>query len=209
MGVGVVFFALTTAQGLTRPDFDAWHQAVSALSLGPGGWLQQVNLVGFGLAIVTTAPTWRRVLYGGRGAASYPVLMFAIGASFVGVGVIPQDPAPGYDPDHLALSAPTAGGLVHLALAGVAAASSVASLFVIANRLDGDEHWPRWAAYTRATAVAIIVSVVVYGVWSVKPSGLAGTFERTAIILPLAWTTAFLRKLSRGTPFMIAGNREP
>lgn len=74
---GALSLALTTAQGVVREGYEAWHQAVSALSLGPGGWIQTLNLAGFGAAVLTTVPTWRRVLARGRGAtaehASYRV----------------------------------------------------------------------------------------------------------------------------------------
>ena len=200
-----MFLGLTTVQGLIRPGFDSWHQAVSALSLGPGGWLQMVNLVAFGAAIASTTPAWRRLLAGGRGSASYPILTAAIGISFVVVGLVKQDPAPGYDPEGLGLEVPTALGLVHLAVAGVAAGCSVASLFVIARRFTGNPHWTGWAAYSRTMAVLIIVCVAIFGVWSTRASGFAGTFERAAIVIPMIWNFTFLRRLGAGTPFMTVG----
>ena len=198
-----MFLGLTTVQGVLRPDFDSWHQAVSALSLGPGGWFQMINLVVFGAAITSTAPAWRRLLAGGRGAASYPILTAAIGISFIVVGLVKQDPAPGYDPQGLDLEAPTALGLVHLAVAGVAAGCSVAALFVIATRFTGDLHWVGWAAYSRTMAVLIVVCVAIFGVWSTRASGFAGTFERAAIVIPMIWMFTFLRRLGAGTPFMV------
>ena len=202
--VAVAFLALTFIQGAARESYDSWHQAVSALSLGPRGWLQMANLVAFGATIAATAPAWSRILAGGRGARSYPVLIALIGASFVGAGLVPQDPAPGYDPAGLARTAPTATGLAHLALAGVAAACSVASLLVLAGRLAGDPHWPGWARSARFVAALVVACVAVYGAWSVEATGYAGTFERMAIVLPLAWNVAFLRRLESGTPFRVA-----
>jgi hypothetical protein len=87
--------------------------------------------------------------------------------------------------------------------AGVAALCSVACLFIMAARLAGDRHWLGWAAYTRVMALLIIVCVAVYGVWSTRASGLAGTFERLAIVIPLVWTGTFLRRLDAGAPFMV------
>src|SRR5258708_31878652 len=44
--VGSLLFTITyLVEGATRPDYNAWQQAVSALSLGPGGWVQQINFV--------------------------------------------------------------------------------------------------------------------------------------------------------------------
>src|SRR5688572_15954052 len=95
VAAAILFLGLTTVQGALRPGFDSWHQAVSALSLGPGGWLQMINLVAFGAVIAGTAPAWRRLLAGGRGARSYPILTAVIGVSFIVVGLVKQDPAPG------------------------------------------------------------------------------------------------------------------
>jgi hypothetical protein len=203
VGAAVPFIAVTAIQGLVRPGYDSWHQAVSALSLGPGGWVQVVNLVAFGVVVAMTAPIWRRILAGGKGATAYPALTAVIGVSFCIVGLVPQDPAPGYDPMGLALDAPTARGLVHLAVAGVAALCSVASLFVMAARFAGDRHWPGWPAYSRVMALLVITCVTIYGVWSTRASGLAGTFERLAILIPLVWTVTVLHRLGAGTPFMV------
>ena len=204
LALGALSFAITTVQGIFRDGFDAWHQAVSALSLGPGGWIQMLNLVAFGLVVLTTVPAWRRILAGGKGATLYPVLTAMVGASFVVVGVIPQDPAPGYDPAGLALQAPTTLGLTHLAFAGVAALSSVIGLFVMAARFADEPAWRGWAMYSRATAIAVVGCVAVYGVWSTRSTGFGGTFERGAIVIPMIWMFAFLRRLDRGTPLIVA-----
>lgn len=199
----VAFMVLTTVQGLFRDGYDAWHQAVSALSLGPAGWVQTINLVAFGAVITSITPAWRRILAGGTGARAYPILNALLGVSLIVVGLIPQDPAPGYDPAGLALQAPTVRGLSHLVFAGVAALCSVVSLFVIASRLARDPAWVGWASSARVVAILTVACVAVFGVWSVRSSGFAGTFERFAIVLPLAWTAAFLWRLGTGAPFML------
>ena len=199
--LGAASFAVTTLLGIAREGYDPWHQAVSALSLGPGGWIQALNLVSFGIVVLSTVPVWRRVLAGGKGQRAYPVLTALVGLSFVAVGLIPQDPAPGYDPEHLNLPAPTAPGLAHLAFAGVAALSSVVSLFVMAARFEGSPPWRGWPTYTRLASIAIILCVAVYGVWSTRASGYAGTFERAALLVPMLWMYAFLRTLGSGRPF--------
>ncbi|MES2522290.1 MAG: DUF998 domain-containing protein [Gemmatimonadota bacterium] len=197
-----LFFGFTLIQGARRAGFDAWHQAVSALSLGPAGWLQSVNLVLFGLVLAATSLAWRPILRGGPGAVAYPVLTALAGFGFVLTGIIPQDPAPGYDPANLGLTAPTLPGLLHLAAAAVAALCSVAGLLVMARRFRRDGNWAGWPAYTWITAVATVLCVAAYGVGSTEPSGFAGTFERAAILLPAVWAAVFVRRLWRGTPFM-------
>jgi hypothetical protein len=200
---GALSFAVTTVQGAYREGFNPWHQAVSALSLGPGGWLQMLNLLAFGAAVLITVSPWRQVLRGARGETAYPLLTALVGISFIAVGLIRQDPAPGYDPAGLHLKAPSPEGLAHLAIAAIAALSSVGALCVMAARLARDPAWRHWTLYSSITAVVIVACIAVYAVWSVKPSGFAGTFERGAMVAPMLWMFLFLRRLYRGAPFMV------
>jgi hypothetical protein len=204
LGGAAVFTGIAVLQGAVRPDYDPWHQSVSALSLGPGGWVQQVNFVFFGVLLLVTVPTLRRMLAGGIGARSYPISIAIAGTALVVLGFVPQDPAPGYDPQHLALATPTALGLMHIALAGVTVGASVTGLFIMAKRFAHDPCWHRWATYTRIVALLTIACVVVYAVWSTHATGLAGTFERLAILATPAWGVAFAHRLGRGVPFMNA-----
>ena len=43
---GLLFTAVYLVEGATRPGYDALVLPISALSLGPGGWVQQANFVG-------------------------------------------------------------------------------------------------------------------------------------------------------------------
>lgn len=115
-----------------------------------------VNLMAFGVVVLTTISPWRTILAGGRGGTAYPVLTALVGIAFIGVGLIRQDPAPGYDPERLLLTAPTPPGLAHLAIAGVAVLASVAALLVMAARFAGDPVWRRWSLYSCGTALFVI-----------------------------------------------------
>jgi hypothetical protein len=200
-GAGL-FMTTACAEGARRPDYDAWHQAISALSLGPDGWIQMLAFFGFGATILSTVQIWRRILTGGKGAAAFPVLTALTGASLIFCGFVPQDPAPGYDPMGLALTAPTLRGLAHLAGAGVAALSSVVGLLVMAARFRGDPAWRGWSWYSVVMAAVMAGCVVVYGIWSTAPTGYAGTFERIALLVVPVWGWTFLRRLGAGAPFM-------
>src|SRR5262249_53760150 len=47
----VLFTVVYLIEGVTRPGYDGWKHSISALSLGPGGWLQQANFVFLGLNV--------------------------------------------------------------------------------------------------------------------------------------------------------------
>lgn len=185
------------------PGYDFWHQAISALSLGPQGWIQILSFVLLGVAIITTVPVWRIILANGSGRSAYPIITLIQGLTFIVISFVPQDPAPGYDPEELHLTAPTLTGLIHLALAAIASGCSVTNLFIMATRFAGDPACQGWQKYTRLMAVLMIIAVAVYAVWSTESNRFAGTFERLAMIISLIWTFTFLRCLSLGIPFMV------
>lgn len=190
------------AEGAQRPNYDIWHQSISALSLGPNGWIQVLNFVVFGAIVLSSVPVWRRVLAEGRGATLFPFLTALTGASLIVCGFVPQDPAPGYNPAGLVGYVPTPRGLIHLAAAGIAAVSSLAGLIVIARRFVGDPVWRGWSAYSLMMAIAMAGCVTVYAVWSTSSTGYAGTFERLALLIVPIWGLTFLMRLRHGAPFM-------
>lgn len=199
-----IFLIAAFVQGAMRPGYDEWHQSISALSLGPAGWVQNFFFFVLGTALLSTMPVWRRILAGGIGARVYPVLTGLVGLSLIAAGWVPQDPAPGYDPELLGHALPTPTGLLHLAVAGIGAGSSCAALFVMASRFAALPNWRAWAVYSRAAGALTLVCVAVYAVWSTQPSGLAGSFERLVVIIPGAWGCALVTRLSAGTPFVVS-----
>ncbi|NII27432.1 DUF998 domain-containing protein [Pseudoflavitalea sp. X16] len=197
-----LFMMIAGIEGARRPDYDAWHQAISALSLGSGGSVQLFNFLLFGTIILSTVTVWHKMLAGGRGAMAFSILTALTGASLIVCGLVPQDPAPGYDPEGLALKAPTLRGLMHLLFAGIAALSSVVGLLVMAWRFAGDPLWYGWAVYSVLMAVAMVACVTVYAIWSTSSTGYAGTFERLALIVMPIWALTFLVRLETGVAFM-------
>lgn len=197
-----VFFLTSCVDGSQRDGFDPWHQSVSALSLGPDGWIQVVNFLLLSAVILSTVTVWRKMLAGGVGEKAVPALTAITGAGLFICGMMPQDPAPGYDPMDLFLTAPTATGLIHLLFAAVSALSSMTILLVMARRFAGQPSWRRWVPYSVIMAVLMAIFVAIYAVWSTAPTGFAGTFERLALAVPAVWTATFLFRLGKRVPFM-------
>src|SRR5947209_11395365 len=63
----VLFTCIYLLEGITRPGYDAWHQPISALSLGPGGWVQHVNFAVYGVLLLLSAVGWYRLLTPSKG----------------------------------------------------------------------------------------------------------------------------------------------
>ena len=201
-----LFLLAVVVQGAARPDYDAWQQSISALSLSEHGWVQDFFFALLGATLLSTVSTWHRVLRGGIGCRAYPALIALLGLSLLAAAWWPQDPAPGYDPERLGLELPTTSGLLHLAAAGVSAMSSVGALLVMAARFKTLPEWKPWVGPTRLSAALTVVCVILYAVWSVQPTGFAGMFERLVVVIPGVWGFAFTRRLGQGVPFILRGD---
>ena len=76
--VGPVLFVLVfLLEGATRPDYSAWRNYVSQLSLSDQGWMQIANFIVCGLLIFGFALGLRRSLGPGKGSTVGSVLLAA------------------------------------------------------------------------------------------------------------------------------------
>lgn len=175
---GLVFTGAYLAEGATRPGYAALAEPISALSLGPGGWVQRLNFLVFGAAMIASAGGWRTVLRGGPGRAAYPLLRVIAGLGLVLDGLFSQDPAPGYPPGARAVAV-TVHGQIHNMGAMVTITALAVGCFVLARRLAAEPAWRAWAAYAAATGVATIVFIAAFGATG-GHGGLGGLFERLA-----------------------------
>ena len=199
--IGSVLFTITyLIEGVTRPDYSAWQQAISALSLGPGGWVQQINFVVFGVIIVFTAFAWRKFLKGGVGATWYPIVRGLEGLGLIMDGFFSQDPAPGY-PKGAVLTAPTLHAVIHQVFAFVSITAIAVGFFVLARRFAREPRWRGWATYSVITGFLTIVLIATFGALSGQHSEMAGLFERLATSLGTLWGLLFLARLWTGTGF--------
>lgn len=197
--LGSLLFTTTyLIEGVTRPGYSAWQQSISALSLGPGGWLQQVNFVVFGVIIVSTAFAWRRFLKGGVSATWYPIFRTLEGLGLIMDGFFSTDPGPGYPPGTV-LAASTLSGEIHNIFAYVAIGSIALGFFVLARRFVGVPHWRGWVAYSVLTGLLTIVFIATFGAASGQHSAIAGIFERLATSFGTLWGLIFFVRLWMGT----------
>jgi hypothetical membrane protein len=68
----LLFIVVFLIEGATRPHYSAWQDAVSALELGEGGWMQRANFIVCGALVFGFAIGLRRVLRTGRGSTWGP-----------------------------------------------------------------------------------------------------------------------------------------
>jgi hypothetical membrane protein len=190
---GLLFTAGYLIEGATRPGYDPWGQAISALSLGPGGWMQRVNFIVFGLLMIAAAAGWRKLLLPGAGARAFPLLRAAAGLGLVADGIFSQDPVPGYPPGAVTATA-TLPGEIHSLFAFVTITALAGSCLVLARRLAREPHWRGWAAAAVATGVLTLVFIAVFGALGAH-GGMAGLFERLSGGINSAFYLALVTRL--------------
>ncbi len=195
----VLFTMIYLIEGVTRPGYSAWQQPISALSLGPGGWVQQANFVVFGVCTLCLAGAWHKVLKGGAGAITYPLLRGLEGLVAILVGFFSQDPA-GYPPG-TTLTTPTLHSEIHLIGAFVLVGTIVFAFLVMAWHVARDLHWWRWAAYSVLSALLTLVFMALFGM-AHQHGGDAGLFECLAVSTEPIWGVLLLARLWAGTRFM-------
>jgi hypothetical protein len=197
--VGAVLFTITyLIEGVTRPGYDAWKQPISALSLGPGGWIQITNFIVFGLLVSCSAIGLRAALAPGIGATWAPLLHGLAGLGLILDGVFVQDPEHGYPPGAPTVAIASVHGTIHFIDAIVTLSLLVIACFVIARRFVREPHWRGWATYSIVTGLLICVFMTAYGI-ALSHDGLAGVFERLALIVQSIWMTLFIVRLLTGT----------
>jgi len=181
-------------EGATRAGYRALAQPISALSLGPGGWVQQLNFIVFGVLVCLSAAGWRAALAPGRGALAFPVLRAVAGVGLVMDGLFAQDPSGGYPPGVRA-GAATVHGQVHTLFAVITITALAGGCFVLAARFAGEPLWRHRAAFAAAAGVATIVFIAAFGAAG-GHGGLAGLWERAAGAATSVLIVAVLARLA-------------
>ncbi len=185
--IGSVIFTTTyLIEGITRPGYNALQQPISALSLGPGGWVQQINFIVFGLFMLCSAIGWRLVLKPGTSSIWYPLFRGIAGLGLIFDGFFSQDPAVGY-PVGALLGTPTFHGAIHTVFAFIAITTLALGCFVFARRFAREPHWRGWATYSVITGLLTIIFIAIFGVATSHAASMAGLFERMATGFDAIW----------------------
>jgi hypothetical membrane protein len=138
-GIGALLFTVTyLIEGFTQPGYNAWQQAIAALSLGPGGWVQQVNFIVYDVLLVLASVGWYRLLLPGRNAIWFPLFQGLGGLGLIGVGVVTS-------------------GTLHTLLAYALIYALAIGCFALAARFWVERPWRGWAVYSGSTGVLILL----------------------------------------------------
>ncbi len=161
---GPVFLVTALIEGVTRAGFSFARNAISLLSLGSLGWIQDLNFMVTGLLATLCAAGMRRALRGGPGGTWGPLLVGAFGVATILAGIFHPDPSGGFPPgtppgNPAHISVHGAGHIISATLGFVCLA---AAAFVLARRFSraGQRNW---AVYSRASGALALAGAIAAG----------------------------------------------
>ena len=187
----LLFILVFLLEGFTRPGYSQWRNFVSQLATGDLGWMQVLNFLVCGILVIGFAIGLRLAIRGSRGAIGAPVLFGVFGVSLLVAGIFSTDPGLGYP-----VGAPpvrTTHGTIH-GFAGLAAFTLLpAAAFVMAWHFAGQKGSGRWAVYSAAVGLLLVVMFIASTTVSAMdasgtlPNAPTGFLQRIAIIGGWTW----------------------
>ncbi len=200
---GPLFVTVFVVEGTKRRDYSPMQQPVSALALGPRGFVQTANFVVAGTLYVAGSRGLSRA--GSANSRLVPALIGAAGIGLLAAALFPTDPVPGYPPgsDTSPPRQTTTGMLHNLASVPVFLGLSASAALSAINAIRRGEH--RWTAYSAASGATMLTTTVVAGAGFGQAPRLvdvAGLFQRVSIITGFSWVSiacARALRTSRGT----------
>lgn len=178
-----LFVAVYLVEGITRPGYDAWRDAISSLMNGERGWVQQANFAVLGVFTVGVALVWRRILEGGVCATAYPVARAIEGAALIAIAFTMTDP-------------------LHTVWLVLIVGAMMAGLFIMARRFWRDPSWRGWVFYSVTAGVLINVFIALFGVFQ-HTFAYAGLLERIATNIEPVWGLIVWVRLWSGVEFQV------
>jgi len=192
----LVFTATFTVEGLLREGYDPRRMFVSALSLGPRGWIQIVNFLVLGATVFAFSRGVAAALPDGKASRAGPMLLSIIAVCLFGSGPFVMDPM-GTVREQM-----TTHGIVHGILGAIFFTLAPVTCFVFWRRFRTDEGWRSFRAGTLLAGIGITIAVVLQRIATPPPpapsnalTSFSGLLQRTALITFLAWVFMFARAL--------------
>ena len=198
--IGPLFFIVVfLIEGATRPHYSVWQDAVSALELGEGGWMQSTNFIVCGALVFGFAIGLRLLLRTGRGSTWGPILLGIVGLCMIGAGIFVTDPGLGY-PHEASTITLTVHGTIHSLISLVAFIALPAACFVLARRDAADPAGRGWAWYSVGTGLLVVVFFLLTGV-AIALNGPGGLTQRILLIVGWSWIAVqAIRLMSKQVP---------
>ncbi len=195
----MLFVATFLIEGAVRPHYSPRTMFVSALSLGPRGWIQITNFVLFGgLLLLFARGAVAPAFPDGKASRAGPQLLslIALGLLFSGPCVM--------DPTGTALGNMTWHGIAHALLGALVFSLTPISCFVFWRRFRDDALWSALRTWTLAAGVLDVAAVALLRIATPRPpspdnalTASAGAIQRAALITWLVWVVTLALAIRR------------
>jgi Protein of unknown function (DUF998) len=197
-----VYLSVFTIDGWLRPDYDAASMFISELSLGPWGWVQIVNFMIFGLALLVFAMSIALEFGEARSARVGVTLLVIMGISLLASGPFVIDPVAGagpvIDPVALAPHQMSFHSKFHYALGTLFSLLAPATCLCFAGykRSSKDPALRAFRRWSLGLGVASVAGVVLFKLALLPPVSnpmlpWRGLIQRAAVIPFLVWLFIF------------------
>jgi len=193
----VLFVAVFTIEGWIRPGYYALSTYVSALSLGPRGWIQMVNFVVLGVLLLAFTARVASEFQTGEASRGGPILLAIIAILFMVSGPFRMDPMGTLS------SQVTVHGTIHGLAGGIIFILMPITCFVFLRRFRVDPNWRSLQWWTLGLGILIAAAVVLLTIASKSPSvenvftDWLGLIQRTIIVPFMLWVFIFALGLRR------------
>ena len=192
-----LFVTVFTLEGALRPGYNALSTYVSALSLGPRGWIQMTNFVVFGVLLLAFTRAVAAEFRDGKASRGGLILLTIIGFCYLLSGPFIMDPT------GTPLNQTTIHGTLHGILGAIVFLLMPISCFVYLRRFRTDPKWQSFQWWTLVLGSISAIGTLLLTITTKLPnlqttfSGWDGLIQRTSIVPFMAWVFVFALVLSR------------
>jgi hypothetical protein len=186
-----LFVAVFVEDGWLRRGYDPLSSYVSALSLGPCGFVQVANFLFFGTCLLCFTRGVVVAMPDGPASRTGPILLTVIALGYFLSGPFVMDP-PGTPPFAMSWH-----GIAHGVLGAVVFTLMPIVCFVFLRRFARDADWHWFRIGTLLAGLVIAIAVLLLSVVT-KTAAVIDTFapwvgliQRAAIVPFMAWVFAF------------------
>jgi hypothetical protein len=192
-----LFVTVFTLEGWLRPGYDPLSTFVSALSLGPRGWIQMANFMVLGILLFLFTRGVAIEFPSGKASRGGLILLTIIAICYFLSGPFVMDPT------GTPLNQVTFHGTLHGIFGAIVFLLMPSSCFVYLRRFRADPNWQSLQWWTLALGTISAVGVVLLTLSTKFPdlqsvfAGWTGLIQRTAIVPFMIWIFIFALGLHR------------
>jgi hypothetical protein len=192
-----LFVGVFTLEGFLRPGYDPLKMYISALSLGPRGWIQIANFIVFGMLLLVFTRGIAAEFQTGKASRGGLILLTIMSILFVSSGPFVMDPTG--TPQNQA----TIHGTIHGLAGGIIFLLMPISCFVYLRRFRVDPNWQTFQGWALVFGIIEAVAVLIFTVASKLPEAQnvftdwLGLIQRLALVPFMFWLFVFALELLR------------